>query len=239
VLRAAARASVRRADAVVFVSDAFRGVAEPHLPASSARRHTVTVGIDARFSPDGGADRFEAFRPYVLAVSDVYRYKSLPLAVDAFAALAHERPSLRLVLAGRAQDAVESARIDERIEHHALQHRVLRLGSVEHDEMPALYRGASCFVFPSTLESLGLPPLEALACGVPVVAAHASVMPDVLDGAAAFFAPGDAAAAVAALRGALDGGGQDAQARRDVLARHDPAVVGAALAAVFRETARQ
>ena len=242
LLRAAARAAVRRADAVVFVSDAFRRAAEPLLPSTGAPRHTVTVGIDPRFEPAGGAGRFEALQPYVLCVSDVYAYKEIPVAVDAFARLAGDRADLRLVLAGSAAEARESARIDDRIARRGLGERVVRLGAVPYHEMPELYRGAACFIFPSVLESLGLPPLEALASGVPVVAARASVMPDVLDSAAMFFPPGDAVSAATLLDAALDGGhaGEEiARARANVLARHDPQATGAALAAVLRSTARQ
>jgi glycosyltransferase involved in cell wall biosynthesis len=236
-LLVAARASARRADALVFVSNGFRRVAEPRLPRTSAPRFTVTVGIDRRFTSVGGAGRFESLRPYVLCVADVYAYKALPVAVEAFALLAARRPELRLVLAGRRVEEPESARVDARIRERGLADRVTRLDSVPYEEMPALYRGAACFLFPSLVESLGLPPLEALACGVPVVAASASVLPDVLDDAALFFPPGDAGAAAEAVERALTEE-QDAAAVASLLARHDPAVTGSALAEVFRTAAR-
>lgn len=234
-LLAAARISAHRARVLVFVSDAFRRLAEPKLPRTAAPRRTVTVGIDRAFSPGSSAGRFEALRPYLLSVSDVYRYKSLPVAVDAFAALARQQPELRLLLAGRPLNAAESTRLDERIRVHGLRERVVRLGHVPFEEMPDLYRGADCFVFPSILESLGLPPLEALACGAPVVAARASVMPDLLGGAAAFFPPGDAAAAAAAVARVSAGERPDAAAVAAVLERHDPAAAGRALVDVFVE----
>ncbi len=118
-LRAAASASARRADALVFVSEAFRVIAEARLPLTAAPRYTVTVGVDSRFSPDGGAGRFDALRPYVLCVSDVYAYKGLAFAVDVFARAAARQPGLRLVLAGRRVDTRESGRIDARIRAHA------------------------------------------------------------------------------------------------------------------------
>src|SRR5438046_245130 len=87
---------VPRAGLLLFVSDAFRRIAEPKLPRTPAPRRTVTVGLDRRFAHDGGAGRFEALRPYMLCVSDVYPYKALPVAVDTFARLARRHPELRL-----------------------------------------------------------------------------------------------------------------------------------------------
>jgi glycosyltransferase involved in cell wall biosynthesis len=233
----AARASATRADALVFVSNGFRRIAEPRLPPTSVPRFTVTVGIDPRFTPVGNAGPFESLRPYVLCVADVYPYKGLPVAVDAFAQIAARRPELRLLLAGRPVDGRESARVDERIRRHDLGDRVTRLDTVPYEEMPSLYRGAVCFLFPSMVESLGLPPLEALACGVPVAAASASVLPDVLAGAASFFRPGSADAAAVAVERALTEE-RNAGAIASLLARHDPAVTGKALADVFRIVAR-
>jgi glycosyltransferase involved in cell wall biosynthesis len=235
LLRVAADLSTRRADALVFVSEPFRRRVEPRLPSTSAPRRTVTVGIDPSFGPEGGAGRFDTFRPYLLSVSDVYRYKSLPIAVDAYAQLAQDQRDLHLVLAGRVVNRAASRQIDERIRAHRLGDRVIRLDAVPFDEMPQLYRGASCFIFPSVLESLGLPPLEALACGVPVVAARASVIPELLGDAASYFAPGDAHDAARRVVEAL--GKPPPPAAAEVLARHDPAASGATLAGVFREAA--
>jgi glycosyltransferase involved in cell wall biosynthesis len=236
-LLAAARTSAKRARSLIFVSDAFRRMAEPHLPRTDAPRHTVTVGIDGRFVPNGDAGRFEALRPYVLCVADIYAHKALPVAVEAFARVAARRPDLRLVLAGHAVDARESARVDACIRRHGLDERVTRLDTVPYEDMPSLYRGASCFVFPSLVESLGLPPLEALACGVPVVAAAASVLPDVLDGAVWFFPPGDVKAAASLIEHAM-AHEVDRTAVEAVLARHDRDTAGHALAGVFRAAAR-
>jgi glycosyltransferase involved in cell wall biosynthesis len=234
LLRFAANLAARRADALVFVSEPFRRLAESRLPSTEAPRHTVTIWIDPSFTPKGSFGRFDALRPYLLSVSDVYRYKSLPVAIDAFAQLAQVHGDLRLLLAGRVVNHGASRRIDERIRAHRLEDRVIRLDSVPFEEMPQLYRGAMCFVFPSLLESLGLPPLEALACGVPVVAARASVMPELLGGAASYFAPGDPSDAARRVDEAL--GTAPPPAAAEVLFRHDALGSGAALAGVFRQT---
>jgi len=82
--------------------------------------------------------------------------------------------------------------------------RVAFTGPVSDAELRALYVGASVFVFPSRHEGFGLPPLEAMSLGAPVVCADAASLPEVVGDAALLFAPGDAAALATALSRVLD-----------------------------------
>jgi alpha-1,3-rhamnosyl/mannosyltransferase len=192
-LAAGARASARRATALVFVSEPFRRVATRGLPSTGASQHVIEPGLDEVFSGGPAGNAYDTLRPYVLSVSDFYPYKNFPLLVEAFAALDRSRV-LRLVIAGRPVDHPSYDETVARAAALGIADRVVFLGAVPLAAMPGLYSAAECFVFPSLLESFGFPPIEALACGVPVACARASVMPDLLGDSVAWFDGRDARA---------------------------------------------
>jgi alpha-1,3-rhamnosyl/mannosyltransferase len=120
------------------------------------------------------------------------------------------------------QDDWVAARVSELVEASARPDRVDVLGWV--DDVVALYQGASALVFTSRAEGFGLPLLEALACGVPVVAFDNTSVGEVLDGAGILVEDGDVAAFVDALRGVLS----------DTARREDMVSAGVERAAQFR-----
>jgi glycosyltransferase involved in cell wall biosynthesis len=87
---------------------------------------------------------------------------------------------------------------------HGVEDRVTVLGEVPASDLPALYSAAAAFAFPSFEEGFGLPPLEAMACGTPVVCSAASALPEVVGDAALLVDPADASAIAVALRRVLD-----------------------------------
>jgi glycosyltransferase involved in cell wall biosynthesis len=232
-LALAARSSARRAAALVFVSEPFRDRTAPHL-ASPAPTFVAEPALDPVFDHPLAGDGSAVPGPYVLAVSDFYPYKNFPLLVEAFALL--KRPGLRLVLAGRPVDLHSYRLTLDRAAALGVESQMTVLGSVPLAEMPALYRGAECLAFPSLLESYGFPPLEAMACGVPVVSSDASVMPGVLGDAAAYADARSAPALAAAIEQVL---GDPAYANalrergRGRVARLDRAAAGRALVTAF------
>jgi len=138
---------------------------------------------------------------YVLALGTLEPRKDIPTLVRAFDQLAADDPDLVLVLAGPdgwGADAVTAAIATAR--HGA---RVRRLGWVADDDRRALLAGAAVVAYPSRYEGFGLPPLEALAAGTPVVATRAGALPEVLRDAAEWAEVGDAAGVAAALHRVL------------------------------------
>ncbi|MBW3537870.1 glycosyltransferase family 4 protein [Candidatus Parcubacteria bacterium] len=145
-------------------------------------------------------DRFGITGDYLLYVGNAYDYKNLSRLIEAFAALAPQFPGLSLVLAGKEDYFYrQRQRLARRLD---LEGRVIFSGFVEDGELVSLYRQAKLFVFPSLSEGFGLPPLEAMAQGSPVIGSDASCMPEVCGDAAAYFDPldpQDMAAKIAAL----------------------------------------
>jgi glycosyltransferase involved in cell wall biosynthesis len=171
--------ALRRASAVVVPSKHTR----------ERLRHFT--GVDATVTPWGIGEQFtpgeEAAGDYLLAVGTLQPRKNLEAAFAAFERL--ERTDLRLVVAGARGWRDEA--VVARARRSPAAARIELAGRVTDDELIALYRGAACFVFPSRGEGFGFPPLEAMACGTPVVAASSGSLPEVLGDAAALVDPDD------------------------------------------------
>jgi len=201
---AAVRAAIRRG---AFVHTPSRSVAREvveDLGADPDRVVAVPHGAPpvGRGDPSAGRALAGGAR-YVLALGTVEPRKGLPDLVHAFGLLAEEDPDLLLVLAGPegwGEEAVEAA-IHELGE--GSRRRVRRLGWVGSGDRDDLLSGAAVLAYPSLYEGFGLPPLEAMAAGVPVVSSDAGALPEVLGQAAALFPAGDASALAGALGGIL------------------------------------
>lgn len=133
---------------------------------------------------------------YVLAVSSMAAHKNFKLVLEALSHLKGE--SVQIAIAGGANPAVfgEVAM--------AGADQVRWLGYVSDAQLRALYENALCFVFPSVYEGFGIPPLEAMTCGCPVLASSAASIPEVCGDAAIFFDPHDAMALAGALKRITD-----------------------------------
>jgi glycosyltransferase involved in cell wall biosynthesis len=163
----------------------------------------IVVTNEAADKLQAGAEPIERFainRPYLLYVGNSYPYKNLMGLVEAFNLLSKQQPDLKLVLAGREDVFFEP--VKQRINKLGLPDKIVRTGFVTDGELVSLYQQCALFVFPSLSEGFGLPPLEAMSYGAPVISSDASCMPEVLGSAAAYFDahdPSDMAAKINAL----------------------------------------
>lgn len=142
---------------------------------------TVVLGVDSAFRPEG--ESYELPFPYLLAVSNRKPHKNEFRIVEAFAKADLD---FRIHLVFTGQPTVELARW---IEAQQVRSRVEFMGVVAEERLPSLYRGATALIFPSLYEGFGLPIVEAMACGTPVLTANITAMPETAGDAALFVDP--------------------------------------------------
>jgi len=185
-----------------------------HFAIDPDRVVVVPNGVVTVPSSDPAAGRALAGgHPYVLAVGTIEPRKDYPSLIRAFDLVAAGQPDLRLVIAGGEGWGIEAFETALAAAHHA--DRVIRLGWVSDPNRMALLHGAELLAYASVYEGFGLPPLEAMSAGIPVVATAAGAVPEVVGDAAEVVPVGDAVALAAGIEAVLT----DRARRDDLVAR--------------------
>jgi glycosyltransferase involved in cell wall biosynthesis len=189
------RGLVRSGAQILTVSEFSRSDLLRHLPFAQDRIQVLPESAEhmlhAKADPSVLVRAGLQARPYVLAVSSMAAHKNFRLVLDAIATL--DAPPFDVAIAGGANAKVFGTAGQVQSDH------IKWLGYVSDAELRALYEGAMCFVFPSVYEGFGIPPLEAMQCGCPVLAARAASIPEVCGDAALYFDPQDSRALAALL----------------------------------------
>jgi alpha-1,3-rhamnosyl/mannosyltransferase len=196
---------VRRAAALVCISEATRADLVAKIPSCASRAVVVPLAADDRFADPGAARRAPEVaarlgiaHPYVLAAGTLEPRKNLLRLLDAWAQLPGElRDTRELVLVGpvgwEAEPVVAAARAA----------RIRLPGFVSEDDLVALYAGCELFCYPSLYEGFGLPVLEAMKAGAPVITSNVSSLPEVAGDAALTIDPLSVPAIAGAIAGLL------------------------------------
>jgi glycosyltransferase involved in cell wall biosynthesis len=188
--------SVQKADRLVSDSESTARDLQRVLHLPESRIEVIHLGVDSGYRPqdrvkaaENVAGKYGVSKDYILAVGTVQPRKNLATLVEAWKILRDRAaPGFQLVVAGAR--GWKNTQLDETIRRIGLTGDEVRfLGVVPEDDLPVLYSGSSVFVFPSLYEGFGLPLLEAMACGVPVVASNTSSVPEVVGDAALLVSP--------------------------------------------------
>ncbi|MHB1389958.1 MAG: glycosyltransferase family 4 protein [Thermoleophilia bacterium] len=195
--------STRRSSRIISVSNNTKLDLVRVMNISGEKVEVVYEGAPDEFNPEPLPDDGEALNhygiiaPYILFVGTLEPRKNLNVLIRAFDRMTKTRPDLHLVLAGR-RGWMAQAIFDE-LERRDLLGRVHITGYVKEKYLPALYRQAVAFVYPSLYEGFGLPPLEAMSSGTPVIVSRSSSLPEVVGDAGIYVNPLDAGELAAAM----------------------------------------
>jgi glycosyltransferase involved in cell wall biosynthesis len=192
-----------RASRVIAVSEATRRDVEQLAGVAPHRLRLVYNAPDPGFlAPDGSdaaeerrriMERYQIQYPFLLYAGNIRRHKNIPRLVEAFAVVREQLAShpvyhdLRLVIIGDTISQFPAVR--QTVIRSRVEQMVRFLGFVPFETLRCFYQSAAAFVFPSRYEGFGLPPLEAMACGAPVVTSNVSSLPEVVGDAAVLVNP--------------------------------------------------
>ena len=220
-VRAMTRLSARRADHLIAISESTRQDLLDRYGTAASKIDVIPCAVGPEFQDDVDPTRLAEIRrgyelparPFILFVGTLFRWRNIPRLVAAHRILIDRGVDADLVLAGR--NVWGDRAVDEALAANGTADRVRRLGFVRDEDLPGLYRLATVFAYPSLHEGFGIPPLEAMASGIPVVSSAVSSLPEVVGDAGLLVDPRSTEQLADALGSVFD----DESLRRDLAAR--------------------
>lgn len=202
--------SVSEAAQIMTVSDTSRQAIEEYFPKAKGRVHVTYNGLDPSFAPLPDEQAWALLAPYlepgqrfVLVVGQGSPYKNHDGALAGFLEAFGDDPDVKFVLIRRFSRG-PAHRLHALMADPRLEGRIIHLSYVSHQELMAFFSVASIFLFPSLYEGFGLPALEAMACGTPVVSSDIGAPAEICQDAALCVPPRDAQAMGQALKRLMD-----------------------------------
>ena len=201
-----AERSISRADTIMTISESTKQDLESELQVPAAKIKVMRLGVDAHFRPYEPADaarhiaqKYGSSENYILSVGTIEPRKNLATLIEAIGILKGQgKLAHQLVVAG-AKGWGKSRIAESILKWKLTESDVKFLGFIPETDLPLLYSGAAVFVFPSVYEGFGLPLVEAMACGVAIVASNTSSIPEVVEDAALLVSPYDSEAMAAGI----------------------------------------
>jgi glycosyltransferase involved in cell wall biosynthesis len=201
--------ATHRSNRIMTVSEASKRDILEYYRVPSNKIDVIYNGIDERFSQTPAEEdvvrvreRYQLDDPFVLYAGNVKPHKNIERLIEAFYMLRRgEFENVKLVIIG--DEVSKYAALRHAVHRHKLHKHVRFLGFVPHRTLAVLYRLAAVFVFPSLYEGFGLPPLEAMASGTPVITSNVSSLPEVCGDAAFLIDPLETEAIADAMRRVL------------------------------------
>jgi len=202
--------SAQVAEAIIINSESLRSEIEHHLKVDARKLKLIHEAVDHDlFKPgDAAAARarvasYGVTKPFVLFVSSMWPYKNCDGLLRAWAKARGELGDRQLAIVGPVRDEKYGALLHSLTAELGIADDVVFVGGIPLEETVRFYQAADVFVYPSFNETFGLPILEAMACGCPVVTSDTSAMPETAGGAAILSDPGDPASIARAIRQAV------------------------------------
>lgn len=174
-----------RADCIITDSHFSKKEIKKYLDIKEEKLKVVYCGVehekyhthlDMR-KVDKVKEKYKIDKPYFLYLGTLEPRKNISLIIDAFYEIAKHKKDIILVVAGKKGWLYEE--IFSKVQNYQLEKQVIFTGYIEDEEVPYLLNGAISFIFPSLYEGFGLPVLEAMACGTPVIASNEASLPEV------------------------------------------------------------
>lgn len=188
--------TIKNVDKVITVSESTKRDAIKYLRTIEEKIQVIYNGKDERFKPlnqkevDEFKEKFNFNFSFILFVGVLHPRKNIPTLIKAYYKLKKNGIKHKLIIAGGGK-GWQYKEIFKTVERLNLQKDVIFMGYVPDDDLPKIYNAADLFVFPSIYEGFGLPPLEAMACGTPVITSNAGSLPGVVGDAGIMVNPYD------------------------------------------------
>lgn len=187
--------TLKNADKIITVSEHTKNDLIKYFHISGEKIKVIHNGVSQKFKPLNDTqisevkNKYNLDFPFILYVGTLEPRKNIPALIQAFKLLDKQNLPHKLVIAGKK--GWKYREIFEMIEELNLSEDVVFTGYVPDNDLPALYNASDLFVYPSIYEGFGLPPLEAMACGTPVITSDTSSLPEVVGNAGITIDPKD------------------------------------------------